>query len=102
AATVGARVALGPGIWRGTARIRESDPARVAQPPGFASVRGFGTMRAERTRPAESAANELANGYECGAISSSSRTPREASFNSGPEERSSGPLPFLPCFSEGL
>src|SRR5690606_9678132 len=37
-----------------------------------------------------------------GAIPSSSRTSREAPFNSGPEERSSGPLPFPPCFPEGL
>jgi hypothetical protein len=41
-------------VRRGTVRIRESVRPRVAQPLGFASVRIFGTVRAERTRPAES------------------------------------------------
>lgn len=67
AANVGAPVALGPRVRRGTARIRESVPACVAQPAGFASVRIFGTVRAERTRPAESPANRLVSGAECGA-----------------------------------
>lgn len=49
----------------GQVRLGESVPARVAQPSGFASIRISGTMRAERIRPAESAANGLANGAEC-------------------------------------
>lgn len=52
----------------GTVRIRESVPDRRPQPPGFAGVRVSGTVRAERTRPAESPANGLAGGDECGAI----------------------------------
>jgi hypothetical protein len=51
----------------GTVRIRESVPARVAQPPGFAGVRFFGTVRAERTGPAESPANGFAGGAPSGA-----------------------------------
>jgi hypothetical protein len=57
-----------PGLRRGTVRTRENVPARIAQPPGFAGVRMFGTVRAERTRPAESPANGLANGAAHGAI----------------------------------
>jgi len=51
----------------GTVRIRESVPARAAQVIELASVRIFGTLRAERTRPAESPANGFASGAECGA-----------------------------------
>jgi len=46
------------------------------------------------------------NGYEegCtrGAIQAGSRKRDPALFNSGPRERSPGPLSFLPCFPEGL
>lgn len=54
-------------IRRGTARFPESVPAHAAQPPGFASVRISRTVRAERTRPAESAANGFASRSPCGA-----------------------------------
>lgn len=63
-----------PRIRRGTVRIRESVPPRRTQTAGFATVRILGTVRSERARPAESAANGLASGDECGAIFLSSPT----------------------------
>jgi hypothetical protein len=90
--------AIGPRIRRGTERIRESVPDRVAQPPGFASVRISATVRAERTRPAESSANGLASGAECGAIHAGSRKRDPALFNSGLGERSPGPSRFSLTF----
>jgi len=82
----------------GTVRIRESVPDRRPQPPGFAGVRVFGTVRAEETAPAESTANGLASRSPCGAIQAGSRKRDPALFNSGLGERSPGPLRFSPTF----
>ena len=76
--------ANGPRIGRGTGRTRERVPRRIAQPPGFAGVRISGTVRAERTRPAESPANGFAGRSQCGAVSSFFRND-DGHSNSGPD-----------------
>jgi hypothetical protein len=70
----------------GTERIRESVPGRIAQAHGFAGVRIFRTVRAERTSPAESTANGVADRVGCGAIFESRQEGRPAGKRN-PERR---------------
>jgi hypothetical protein len=58
----------GPRFRRGTVRTPESVPGCSIEVPEVSASTFAGTVRAERTRPAESAANGFASGIECGAI----------------------------------
>src|SRR5690606_17644626 len=58
--------------------------------------RDSGTVRAERTSPAESLANGVADRAARGAIFLSSRTFGEGRSAEAPKERSEGVSPFLP------
>jgi len=64
----------GPRFRRGTVRTPESVPGCSIEVPEVSASTFAGTVRAERTRPAESAANGFASGIECGAIFLSSPT----------------------------
>lgn len=64
-------------IGDGTVRNRATVPGRADQLTWIAGIRTFGTVRAERPRPAESPAKGFAGGCECGAIFLSSPTDGE-------------------------
>lgn len=80
----------GPRFRRGTVRTPESVPGCSIEVPEVSASTFAGTVRAERTRPAESPANGFVRGAECGAIPAVPPTGRVAPFNSSPGRRRLG------------
>ena len=82
----------------GQVRIRESVPALHEQPTRFAAIRGLGTARTKLARPAESAANGLANGSGCRAIHTGSQK-RDPLLRTPASESNLRAVVFLPHVS---
>lgn len=89
----------GPRFRRGTVRTPESVPGCSIEVPEVSASTFAGTVRAERTRPAESAANGFASGIECGAFERPDEPVWAFHFNgpSSPAHPSRG-FVFLPGF----